>query len=254
MHLSRLKLSLFIGGPLVLIIAVLSGYLIYSTLSAQQLENRKKVENFGELVIPLETTTPLATNSLNPTIKRNSLSPTQKVITTLKNERSKLLEEALVLRNEIDSLQKKVSELEHYKLTNERYAPHTFNEEVSTVHTRIRQILASQDESKRFTRNQLKGMAAAATQEYKRYLTLHKLLLDQGQIDTVVNDHLPVYAYCIGDGMDIAANNRTEELLVLEYFKTTKTELMSNRLKSDLKAIIEPCQELLAERLAYLSP
>ncbi|WP_299200747.1 hypothetical protein [uncultured Amphritea sp.] len=255
MQLSRLKLALLIGGPLLLIISAASGYFIYTTISEQQAENRKKVENFGELVIPLDSTVTDADilNNLAPTIAKEDMTPTQRVITTLKDERFKLLNEAEVMREQITTLQAQVTELEQYKRTNERYSPHTFDEEVSTIHTRMRQLLASQEESRRFSSTQLKGMAAAATQEYRRYLTMHKLLLDQDQIDKVVNVHLPVYAYCIGDGMDIAANNRTEELLVIEYFKTEKTELMGSRLKSDLKAIIEPCQELFAQRMEEFS-
>lgn len=254
MQLSKLKLGLLIGIPVMLIIAAGTGYLIYSLISAQHEENRKKVEGFGELVIPLDSTASQSSTDRSPSIGNDELSPTQRIIVTLKNERSKLIEEAGEMRQEISSLHMKIAELERYKQTNERYAPHTFNEEVSTVHTRMKQLLASQEESKRFSRNQLKGMAAASAQEYKRYLTMHKLLLDQDQIDTIVNSHLPVYAYCIGDGMDIAANNREEEQQVVEYFKTMTTVLMSSRLKSDLKAIIEPCQALLAKRLSYLSP
>ncbi|SER01162.1 hypothetical protein SAMN03080615_03589 [Amphritea atlantica] len=255
MQLSRLKLGLLIGAPVLLIIACVTGYFVYHMISAQQAENRKKVEGFGELVIPLDTTTPQATDdpSLNPSIAQDAMTPVEKVISTLKEERFKLLNEAEVMREQITTLQAKVDELELYKRTNERYAPHTFDEEVSTIHTRMKQFLASQEESKRFNSNQLKGMAAASAQEYRRYLTMNKLLLDQDQIDDVVNHHLPVFAYCIGDGMDIAANNRAEELQVLEYFKTEKTDLMSSRLKSDLKAVLEPCQELFAERMSSFS-
>ncbi len=255
MQLSRLKLALLIGVPLALIVAAASGYFIYTTISAQQAENRKKVEQFGELVIPLDASMTDADilNNLAPTIPKEDMTPTQRVISALKDERVKLLNEAEVMREEISTLQTRVAELEEYKVTNERYSPNSFNEEVSKVHTRMRQLLASQKESRRFTNNQLKGMAAAAAQEYRRYLTMHKLLLDQDQIDKVVTSHLPVYAYCIGDGMDIAANNRTEELLVIEYFKTEKTDLMSSRLKSDLKAIIKPCQELFAKRMEEIA-
>lgn len=253
MQLSKFKLAIIVGIPLMLIIAAGTGYFIYSLISAQQEENRQKVEGFGELVIPLDSFDTDSSNDRNPSINNDELSPTQRVILTLKNERSKLLEEAGEMQAQISNLHMQIAELERYKQTNERYAPHTFNEEVSTVHTRMKQLLASREESKRFTRNQLKGMAAASAQEYKRYLTMHKLLLDQDEIDTIINSHLPLYAYCIGDGMDIAANNREEEQQVIEYFKTMTTVLMSSRLKSDLKAIIEPCQTLLANRLSYLS-
>lgn len=255
MQLSRLKLALLIGGPLLLIIAVTSGYFIYTTISEQQAENRKKVENFGELIIPLDSTVTDddILNSLAPTIAAEDMTPIQRVITTLKEERFKLLNEVEVLREQVTTLQTQVTELEQYKQTNERYSPHTFDEEVSTVHIRMRQLLASQEESKRFSSTQRQGMAAASAQEYRRYLTMHKLLLDLDQIDKVVNAHLPVYAYCIGDGMDIAANNRTEELQVIEYFKTEQTEMMGSRLKSDLKAIIEPCQELFTQRMKEFS-
>ena len=255
MQLSKSKLALLIGGPLLLIILVVAGYFIYSSISNQQADNRKKVEGFGEMVIPVDSRPANAATDpkLAPSIGQDDSSPTQRIISNMKNERVRLLDEAIEMREQITNLKAKVAELELYRRTNERYAPHTFNEEVSIVHTRMKQLLASQEESKRFTSTQIKGMAAASAQEYRRYLTSRKLLLDPDQIDTVVTNHLPVYAYCIGDGMDIAANNRSEEQMVIEYFKTEKTELMGSRLKSDLKAIIAPCQDLFAQRMSYLS-
>ncbi len=255
MQLSRLKLALLIGGPILLIITIVAGYFIYNAIAEQQEANRKKVEGFGELVIPLDSlnSVPETNTSNGPSIGNKNMSPTQKVIETLKEERAKLLEEALVMREEISTLNEKVAELEKYKRTNERYAPHTFDEEVSRVHTRMKQLLASQEEAKRFSSTQQKGMAAASAQEYRRFLTMHKLLLEPNQVDTVVQTHLPVFAYCIGDGMDIAANNSSEEKQIVEFFKTQRTDLMSSRLKSDLKAIIEPCQELFAKQMSGLT-
>ncbi|MBQ0757924.1 MAG: hypothetical protein KBT54_12515 [Amphritea sp.] len=255
MQLSKFKLALLIGGPVLLIILVAAGYFIFSGISEQQDENRKKVEGFGEMVIPTDSGpgNPATDPELAPTIGQNKMSSTQRVISNMKNERVKLLDEAIEMREQITSLKAKVAELELYRTTNERYAPHSFNEEVSKVHTRMKQLLVSQEEARRFTSTQIKGMAAASAQEYRRYLTSRKLLLDPDQIDTVVTNHLPIYAYCIGDGMDIAANDRSEEQMVIEYFKTEKTELMGSRLKSDLKAIIAPCQELFAQRMSYLS-
>jgi hypothetical protein len=255
MQLSKFKLALLIGGPMLLIILIAAGYFIYVGISEQQDENRKKVEGFGEMVSPADSGpgNPATDPELAPSIGKSNLSPTQRVISNMKKERVKLLDEAIKMREQITGLKAKVAELELYRKTNERYAPRSFNEEVSKVHTRMTQLLVSQDETKRFSSSQLKGMAAASAQEYRRYLTSRKLLLDPDQIDTVVTNHLPVYAYCIGDGMDIAANNRSEEQLVIEYFKTEKTELMGSRLKSDLKAIIAPCQDLFAQRMSYLS-
>ena len=254
MELSKPKLILLIGGPVLLIILIAGGYFTYSAISSQQEENRKKVEDCGELVIPADMQASSVANDpkLSPSIGRKNMTPTQRVIHTLKEERIKLLEEAVMMREQIIDLKAQVAELEDYKRTNERYAPHTFNEEVSTVHIRIKQLLASQDEAKRFTSNQLKGMAAASAKEYRRFLTMHKLVLEQSEIDTVVNSHLPPYAYCIGDGIDLAANSRSEELMVVEFFKTDKTELMTNRLKSDLNAIVEPCQRMFAKRMNFL--
>lgn len=254
MQIGKLKLALLIGGPLLLIILSVAGYFIYTSLMEQHRENTERVEGFGELVIPGDIKSELLNpdSTLTPSIPESRLSPSERVILTLKLERAKLVEEAVKMRAQISELQDKVVTLEEYKRTNERYSPHSFDEEVSQVHTRIKQLLATLDESKRFTRNQLKGMSAAAAKEYRRYLKQYKLVLEPGDIDTVVNEHLPVYAYCIGDGMDIAANNRAEELFIIEYFKTDKTELMSSRLRSDLKAIMEPCQEMFNKRMAYL--
>jgi len=256
MQISKLKMGLLIGGPVLVILFAVSGYFLYTSLTAQHAENIEKVEGFGEMVMPAsDTIDPDNPDSskLAPTIGRKNLTPTQRVIFHLKQERVQLLEEAIMMRQEIMDLKDQVTELEDYKRTNERYAPHTFNEEVSTVHTRSKQLLASLEESKRFTRRQISGMAAASAKEYRRFLTMHKLVLEPEQVDVIVNDHLPPYAYCIGDGMDVAANNSREETLLVEYFKTDKNDLMSNRLKSDLKAIIAPCQELFAKRMTYLT-
>lgn len=254
MQIGKLKLALLIGGPIALIILIIAGYFIYTGLMQQHQENIEKVEDFGELVIPgeLQSGDIDPDSHLAPSINIAKLTPTQRVIYTLKQERARLVEEAVQMRAHISELEEKVAELEEYKRVNKRYSPHSFDEEVSQVHTRIKQFLASQEESKRFSRNQLKGMSAAAAKEYRRYILKHKLILEPPVIDTVVNEHLPVYAYCIGDGMDIAANNRAEELFIIEYFKTDKTELMSSRLKSDLKTVIQPCQELFDQRMAYL--
>lgn len=256
MQISKTKMGLLIGGPVLVILIAVVGYFLYTSLTAQHAENVEKVEGFGELVMPASDAIDLndpASAKLAPSIGRKNLTPTQRVIFTLKEERVHLLEEAIMMRQEIMDLKAQVAELESYKRTNERYAPHTFNEEVSTVHTRSKQLLATLEESKRFTRRQLTGMAAASAKEYRRFLTMHKLVLEPEQIDVIVNDHLPPYAYCIGDGIDVAANNRSEEALLVEYFKTDKTDLMSNRLKSDLKAIVPPCQELFAKRMTYLT-
>lgn len=254
MQLSKMKLALIIGGPILLVILGVAGYFIYNALMEQHRENTEKVEEFGELVIPGDIKSELLdpNSTLTPSIPESRLSPSERVILTLKLERSKLVEEAIQMRAQITELEEKVAELEEYKRVNKRYSPHSFDEEVSQVHTRIKQFLASQEESRRFTRNQLKGMSAAAAKEYKRFIKQHKLVLEPTDIDTVITEHLPLYAYCIGDGMDVAANNRSEELFIIEYFKTNKTVLMSNRLQSDLQAVMRPCQELFSTRMAYL--
>ncbi|MEH6579908.1 MAG: hypothetical protein V7731_22870 [Amphritea sp.] len=256
MEIGRFKLALLIGAPIMVILIGVAGYFIYSSLDEQHKKNRANLEGFGGQIIPLsEGIDPNSELSLElaPSIGSQNLTPTQRVITTLKAERVKLLEEAIIMRQKITDLKTQVAELENYKRTNERYSPHTFNEEVSTVHTRIKQLLATRDETQRFNRRQTIGMSAASAQEYRRYLTLHKLTLEQAEIDDVVNDHLPVFAFCIGDGIEVAANNATEEALLVTYFKTGETELMGKRLQSDLKAILEPCQEIFAKRLGFLA-
>lgn len=254
-RLEKYRLALLIGAPLLVILLAVAGYLVYATLDQQHQKNRQNLESFGETVIPVTERSAAGDGpnpELAPSIGTENLSPTQRVILTLKSEREQLLEEAKVMRQEISELKAQVATLEEYKRVNERYAPHTFNEEVSTVHTRVKQLLASRDEIKRFNRRQVTAMAAASAQEYRRYLTMHKLTLEQDSIDTVVNEHLPVFAFCIGDGIEVAANNAGEEALLVEYFKTGETERMSKRLQSDLLAILSPCQDQVAQRLSVL--
>ncbi len=256
MSLSKNKLALIIGIPLLLILLGIGGYMLYSILMAQTAENNKSLQNFGDSVMPKDSRYDLEgeDSHLAPSIDTDpNMSPNQKIIAKLRSERRQMGLELDNLKAEVITLQAQVELLEEYKRTNERYAPYSLDEEISLIHTRVKQLLAGHAETRRFNRRQIESMSAAAAQEYRRFITINKLALDQGQIDTVVNEHLPAYAFCIGNGVDIAANSKEEEQMAVEFFKTRNEALMPAGLLSDLKVVSKPCRENLYGRLAYLT-
>ncbi|WP_271270868.1 hypothetical protein [Aliamphritea hakodatensis] len=256
MSLSKNKLALIIGIPLLLILLGIGGYMLYTILTAQTAENNKSLQSFGDSVMPGDSRYDLEGEDahLAPSIDTNpNLSPNQKIIAKLRSERRKMSLEIDNLQAEVITLQAQVELLEEYKRTNERYAPYSLDEEISLIHTRIKQLLAGHAETRRFNRRQIESMSAAAAQEYRRFITINKLALDQDQIDNVVNEHLPAYAFCIGNGVDIAANNKEEEQMAVEFFKTRNEALMPAGLLNDLKVVSKPCRENLYTRLAYLT-
>ncbi|WP_315980292.1 hypothetical protein [Aliamphritea spongicola] len=52
MSLSKNKLALIIGIPLLLILLSIGGYMLYTVLMAQTAENNKSLQSFGDSVMP----------------------------------------------------------------------------------------------------------------------------------------------------------------------------------------------------------
>ncbi len=250
---SKAQLVFYIVTPLLLIGIAAGGYLIYQRMQAQHAQNKKELERFGyEMVATtrsFETTGELGTKQLPPTFDEDKLTPTQKVIRSLIRDKENLLTENKDLQDSIEALQLQIAELEEYKTLNERFAPEKLIDELKGVERQLRAFLIRNPDAERFSTIQIETMAAAGAAEYKAYITRNRLMLSVDKKQNVISDYLPGYAFCIGDGIEVAANSPAEERKLAGYFRTEDASILPEALYQDLSTVIEPCQLTLREQL-----
>lgn len=246
-------LILSITLPLLLAGLGLGGYVIYQKMDAQHAQNSKELERFGyEMVATsrsMETTGKLGTAQLPPTFDLEKLTPTQKVIHGLIRDKDGLLDENKVLQNEIENLQAQIQELTDYKELNEHFAPQKLKDELRSVERQLKAFLIRSPDADRFSTMQIEIMSAAGAAEYKAYITRNRLMLSEDMKLAVISDYLPAYAFCVGDGVEVAANSRTEERKLANYFRTEDSSGLSTVLFQDLSSVLAPCQLSVRKKL-----
>ena len=249
------KKGLVIG--LIALVAVtgvsIGGYFAYDSITQQTAKNAKELEQFGyEMVATtrsFETTGELGTKQVPSTFDEGKVPPTQKVIRGLLNDKDSLLQDNQALLDEINKLNARIADLEEYKQLNEHFAPDRLKDELNEVERRIKAFLIRSADAERFSTLQIEIMAAASAAEYKAYITRNRLMLSADQKQLVISDFLPAYAFCVGDGVDIAANSPQEERLLATYFRTDDGSLLTQALAQDLSSVVAPCQLAIRTRL-----
>lgn len=240
--------------PVVLAAVGIGGYLIYNEMQGQHEQNLKDLEKFGFTVLPSntysESTGELGTKQLPATFAADKLTPTQKVIKGLMADNEALLDEQKELNKRIDSLKAEIAALEEYKKLNEHFAPLTIAEEVAAVEKQLKQLLIDMPDARRFSNLQIEAMSAAAGNEYKKFIGGKRLILSEMEREGLVKDYMPEFSFCIGDGIEIAANSPREERLITSYFRRPADSPLPINLKADLDVVVKPCQTALYERLA----
>ncbi|WP_299177462.1 hypothetical protein [uncultured Neptuniibacter sp.] len=240
--------------PIVLILLGGGGYFAYNEMQGQHEKNLKDLEKFGFTVLPTstytESTGELGNKQLPATFAESKLTPTQKVIQGLMNDNEQLLEEQKALKSQIDGLKAEVAALENYKKLNEHFAPLTITEEIAEVEKQLKTLLIDLPDARRFSNLQIEAMSAASGNEYKKFIGGKRLILSETEREALVRDYMPEFAFCIGDGIEIAANSPREERLITAYFRKPEDSALSADLQADLTTVIKPCQTALYERLA----
>lgn len=247
---------LLIGTPLLAALLAAGGYVTYRNIEQQHEENLKTLERFGFGITPsspyTESIGELGTRQLPATFAEDKLTPTQKVIYSLVRDKQKLLDKNRELQQRIDSLEQQIGELEKYRKLNERFAPRTFDEEVAKVGTDLKAYLLKLPEAERFSSLQIDIMTEASIREYRRFVKANRLLLDQPTRVRIVNEKLPGFAFCIGEGINIAANSTQEVQQVARYLNSNDASTLSAPLRRDLQTVMKPCQQALRQSLAEL--
>ncbi|WP_286239374.1 hypothetical protein [Neptuniibacter halophilus] len=245
---------LLIVIPVVLAILGIGGYFAYNEMQGQHEQNLKDLEKFGFTVIPTtvysESTGELGTKQLPATFAETKLTPTQKVIKGLMADNEQLIADKEMLNQQIDALKAEIAALEEYKKLNEHFAPLSIIEEIAAVEKQLKELLINMPDARRFSNLQIEAMSAAAANEYRKFIGGKRLILSTVEREDLVKTYMPEFSFCIGDGIDIAANSPREERLITTYFRKQDSTLLPGDLKADLEVISKPCQTALYERLA----
>ncbi|MFT5706301.1 MAG: polyhydroxyalkanoate synthesis regulator phasin [Oceanospirillaceae bacterium] len=244
--------------PLAIIISVVTvailaggGYFAYTMLQAKTEENLKNLESTGDLLVGSSHSSKeeeLSEEEMAPTISKD-MRPSRKIVRSLQKENVNLSIEIIELRNLVENLKKEIEDLEEYKLTNKRFAPKRLKDEMADIESKVKSFLLNSEDAGRFGSIQIEIMAAASALEYKEYIIRNRLMVTKQQREKLAVEFLPGYAFCVGDGIELAANNSNEYNLVAKKFRGEENLSLPVKLQKDLDSVISPCQNSLRAQL-----
>lgn len=258
MKIHKLAILLLVLIPLLLLIGGTASYFAYQKMERQHEVNLAELEKFGYEMVPTdiysESTGTLGAEQLPATFAEKKLTPTERVIRGLMQDKENLLAEQQTLHDEIDALQQRIQELEDYKRLNQHFAPESFADELARTKSVLKSTLARMPESEPFSNIRLDVMASAGTREYTRFVTANRLILERPQKALIVEKLLPPFAFCVGNAVDLAANSRDEERLLNAWFSDPENNRLPTALAADLNKLLPACQLPLREDLRDTLP
>lgn len=241
------KNTAIIGVVLLLVLGGV-GFFVYTTMMSQHEQNTVDLEKFGFDLTGAPSTDEasvgvLGATQLPSTFGSGQLTPGERVVHGLVRDRNLMITENQVLQKEIDALKAQVARLEESLKVSEHFAPESFNQELSRVGSMLQIYLQQSPDVARFSPFRQETMAAAGLMEYKRFVESNHLMLDSAQRTRLVLEYLPAYMFCVGDAVQLAANNMREEQLIRAYFNAPDTTLLPEELQEDLETVLPPCQQ-----------
>ncbi|MGB1237767.1 MAG: hypothetical protein ACPG4U_06120 [Pseudomonadales bacterium] len=241
--------------PLVIVIAVVvlaalggGGYFAYMKLQQKTEENIEQLEDVGEALVGEAYKDKANADAAAPSLTEK-LEPSEKVVRSLQRENIKLTTEIKILEEKLEELKGQIVELEDYKQTNERFAPARMKDEKADVESQVKNFLLDSEDAERFSVVQIEIMSAASAMEYEAYVTRNRLMVSRAQREKLAIEYLPGFAFCVGDGVELAANNGREFELVASKFRGQIGLPLPKRLQEDLDAVMTPCQNTLRATL-----
>jgi len=253
MKSQSVKIGLMILIFLLLCGLAAGGFMLYQKVQIQHKDNLAELEKFGYQMVPTdrfeETIGTEGNTQLPATFSEKELTPTQKVIHSLVRDKESLLDENRALSSQIEDLKKQILELEDYRRLNERFAPETVAEETARVESELKAYLVRNREAERFSNLQIEIMSAAGASEYKEFVNRNRLILDDDRRSEIISRFMPSYAFCVGDGVDVAANSNTELRQISRHIRNPGLEKLTNNLQQDLESVMTPCKLALRQEL-----
>lgn len=246
----------------ILIIIGVGGFFGYSLIQNQTSSNQVNLEKFGfdlRGVSQFESSEGvLGETQLPATFGDENLTPAERVVHSLVRDRENLIIENRTLRQQIEALETQVDSFEEERVLAEHFLPENFNQELDRVERMLLAYLRQSADAQRFSNFRLEIMAAAGRLEYERFVFSNALMLDAVQRTEIVVDFLPAYMFCVGDAIDLAANNFAEEREIRDFFGSSDSHRLPDILQEDLDTVLPPCQiELrtaLQQNMAHLLP
>jgi len=243
---------------LLLLVAGVGGYFLFIGVEKQHEENVVKLADFGTKVIPIKGAADAVTVGtegqlqLPPDIGEKNLSPTEKIIIALSNDKEQLALELTMAQEKVSRLEREVQALRAYRVENERYAPLPLDEERLRAIEMLTEYFHSSKDAERFNRFQKEAMTLASANAYLEILREYRLSFDEQEKDLIIHKHLPAYGFCFGDGIVFVPNSRGEERSLLAYLKSGDESVLNARLAKDLETVQSPCLKPLGERINSL--
>jgi len=246
MKIKRPVLIAVLVTPLLLAILGVGGYFVWQAMHMQQSENEAILQKFGFEIMPANPYTEsegvLGQKQLPATFAEDNLTPVEKVIHGLMQDREQLLKDNAALQQEIEQLQQQVAELERYRDTNELLAPETLAQELARTRTELETALRALPEAQRFSKFWIQMMSGAALSEYRRFLEANRLMIDAPTRKQLMENDLINYAFCIGNAVELAANSADEVRSIADWLEQPGTTRLSTALQEDLNTVLPPCQ------------
>ncbi|WP_432698312.1 hypothetical protein ACQUQP_08220 [Marinobacterium sp. YM272] len=254
----KTQLAIIIAAPLLIASLGAAVYFFWDSLQARQDENAEILHKFGFQIVPnnpyTESVGELGTKQVPATFAEEELSPVEKVIHGLLQDKESLLEENAELQSQIKTLQERIDALEHYKSTNEQFVPETLDQEMARTRNELQRQLTSLPEAERFSAFWIGMMTDAAIYEYRRFIEANRLMLDDSHRQEMISTDLVNYGFCIGNAVELAANTSDEARSVARWLEKPETSSLSKALQEDLDIVIPPCRIPLRSKLdTYLT-
>ncbi|WP_417578836.1 hypothetical protein [Nitrincola sp.] len=250
---NKKKLLLFVAVPLgVLLLAVLL-FFAYQLAQQQFAKNQVDLEKFG---FDLKGTSQFETSEgflgetqLPSTFGTENLTPNERVVHSLVRDRENLIIENRTLRQQIEALEAQLETYEEDRRMAAYFMPENFSQELERVERMLHTYLRQSADAQRFSNFRLEIMAAAGRMEYQRFVEANQLMLDAVQRTEIVVDFLPAFMFCVGDAIQLAANDFDEEREIRDYFGNPEQHRLPTIIQEDLDVVLPPCQRELREAL-----
>lgn len=254
MKVGKTSLILLIAVPVVLASLGAAVYFFWDSLQAQHEANNQVLEKFGFEIMPVSPYTEskgvLGQKQVPATFAEDELTPVEKVIHGLLQDRDQLLEENTALEQKVAELEEQIAALEQYKALNEQFAPETLEQEMTRTHEELKQLLRDLPEASRYSNFWIEIMATAALNEYRRFIDANRLMLDSSSRAQLIREDLVTYGFCVGNAIELAANSADEARMIARWFDDPSSTRLSDALKADLEIVLPPCRIPLRQKLS----
>ncbi|MFT6916877.1 MAG: hypothetical protein ACJAWL_003220 [Motiliproteus sp.] len=179
-----------------------------------------------------------------------SLSPTELLIQSLSHGKERVLAQANLLKQELARQTQEIADLKRYQDTTARFAPLPALEERDRAQMLLLAYLQESRDARRFNRFEKQAMSYAAANHYAGFSTRQRLVLNETIKDQIIQNLLPRFGFCYGDGLKFIIDNHQQERQVINFLQKQDREYMDVPLALKVTSITKPCEEQLDKQFS----